>query len=299
MIFDEQECRESAEAIFARDDGEMHLWSLVLSSVAIPHFVGGSQDGFALWVAHDMVHAAQHQIFLYEEENRPQAEIQERYQDKALFKPPTLLVMALFGLFFCETGPWQDHSVWFSQGAVDRDAILITHQWWRLVTALTLHADVVHVAGNMLLGGTIIHLLCKVVGTGLGWSLIFIAGIIGNFLNVVLRQSQHLSVGFSTAVFGAIGLSCGLEIARRRRWQGALLALGAGLGLLAMLGTSGERVDLGAHFWGFTVGVALGVVTSFGRQAAGRYPGFLLQFVLFFSVVSVVWQSWRYALGLG
>jgi membrane associated rhomboid family serine protease len=165
-----------------------------------------------------------------------------------------------------------------------------------LITALTLHADVVHLAGNVILGGGIIHLLSKVVGTGLGWALIFMTGVSGNFLNVVFHRSQHLSVGFSTAVFGAVGLSCGLEIIRRRRLKGALVALGAGLGLLAMLGTGGERVDLGAHLWGFAVGVALGVGTSFWRQSAGRYPGFLLQFSLFFSVLTLVWQAWNHAL---
>ncbi len=299
MIFDEQRGRGGAEAILARDAEEMYLWSLVLSAVAIPHSVGSSQDDYALWVAKDKVHVAQYQIFLYEEENRPLVDSQERYQDKALFRPPTLLIMGLFVLFFYKTGPWQDHSLWFSQGAVNRQAILAGHQWWRLVTALTLHADVVHLAGNMIIGGGIIHLLCKVLGAGLGLALIFLAGISGNLLNVLLHQGQHLSVGFSTAVFGAVGISCGLEIIRRRRWKGALLGLGAGLGLLAMLGTGGERVDLGAHFWGFAVGVALGVVTSFGRQSAGGYPGFCLQFTLFFSVLTLVWQAWSRALGFG
>ncbi len=299
MIFDEQEAREDAEAIVARDASEMELWSLVLSAVAIPHFVGDLPNDSTLWVAADRIHAAQHQIFLYEEENRPQVDSQERYQDRAHFNPPTLLIMGLFVLFFYETGPWQDHSGWFAQGAVNREAIVADHQWWRLVTALTLHADVVHLAGNIVLGGAIIHLLCRVVGTGLGWALIFMAGISGNLLNVLLRRSQHLSVGFSTAVFGAVGILCGLEIVRRRSLQGMLLALGAGLGLLAMLGTGGERVDLGAHFWGFAVGVALGLVTSFGRQSAGRYPGFFLQVVLFFSVVIVVWEAWRHSLGFG
>lgn len=299
MIFDQQLDRENAEAIVARDGSEMELWSLVLSAVAIPHFIGSPQDNYSIWVAADQLHAAEHQIFLYEQENRPLQVSPERYQDKAHFNPPTLLIMALFVLFFYKTGPWQDQSLWFSQGAVNRQAILAGNEWWRLVTALTLHADVVHLAGNVILGGGIIHLLCKVLGAGLGWALIFMAGISGNFLNVVFHRSQHLSVGFSTAVFGAVGLCCGLEIIRRRRWQGALLALGGGLGLLAMLGTGGERVDLGAHLWGFAVGVVLGVITSFGRQYAGRYPGLLLQFVLFFSVVTVVWQAWSHALVFG
>ncbi len=302
MIFDGQEDSEeieATEAIVAKDTNEMHIWSLVLTSVAIPHLVGGGKDDLTLWVPKENIHAAQHQIYLYEDENKPQIDSGERYRDKAHFNPPTLVIMALFILFFSETGPWQDNIVWFSNGAVNREAIIGNNQWWRLVTALTLHADVVHLAGNVVLGGGIIHLLCKILGTGLGWALIFSAGVSGNFLNVVFHRSQHLSVGFSTAVFGAVGLSCGLEIVRRRKWQGALLAMGAGLGLLAMLGTGGERVDLGAHFWGFAVGVVLGVLTSFCRQYAGRYPGFFMQFMLFFSTLTLVWQAWKQALVFG
>ncbi|MDR9501763.1 MAG: rhomboid family intramembrane serine protease [Desulfurivibrionaceae bacterium] len=299
MILDEQEYRGGLTAIPAPDAATLRLWSLVLSAVAIPHIVGEAPEEYAIWVAPAAIHAAQHQIFLYEEENRPQPDGQERYQDKDYFNPPTLLIMGLFVFFFLETGPWQDHSLWFASGAVNREAILSGHQWWRLLTALTLHADVVHLVGNVVLGGVIIHLLCKVLGTGLGWALIVMTGVSGNLVNVMLHRSQHLSVGFSTAVFGAVGLLCGLEMVRRRRWQGVLLALGAGLGLLAMLGTGGERVDLGAHLWGFVVGLVMGGVTSFGRQRAGGYPGFLLQAALFWSVLVLVWQAWRHALGFG
>jgi membrane associated rhomboid family serine protease len=298
MIFEKEQDNAEAEAIFAVDAAEMHLWSLVLSAVAIPHAAERTPAGHVLWVSRDHLHAAQHQIYLYQEENSGQGQVEERYRDKDHFRPPTLLIMALFVLVFDKTGPWQEHSLWFSHGAVDRQAIL-AGQWWRLLTALTLHADLVHLVGNVVIGGFFVHLLCRVVGTGLGWALIFLVGASGNLLNILVRHSQHLSVGFSTGVFGAVGLLCGLESVRRRRWQGVLLALGAGLGLLAMLGAGGERVDLGAHLWGFGVGVVLGGLTSLLRGALGHYPGFRLQCFLFLAVLVMLWQAWSRALVFG
>lgn len=71
MIFDEQEGREDATAIVAMDGTEMELWSLVLSAVAIPHFVGSSKDDYTIWVAQDRIHAAQHQIFSMKKKTDP------------------------------------------------------------------------------------------------------------------------------------------------------------------------------------------------------------------------------------
>ncbi|PLX48668.1 MAG: rhomboid family intramembrane serine protease [Desulfobulbaceae bacterium] len=289
---------ERGAAIRVDDAARLHDWSLVLSAVGIAHFVENG-EACNLWVSSDRLEAARHQIYLYEEENRAGAAAAERYRDEHSYNPPTLLVMLLFILFFYETGPWQSQSIWFGQGAVDRQAIVDGRQWWRLVTALTLHSDVMHLVGNMAFGGGIIHLLCKVVGTGLGWFLVLLAGLGGNLVNVLLHRGQHLSVGFSTAVFGAVGILCGLELVRRRHGQGILLVVGAGLGLLAMLGSGGERVDLGAHLWGFGVGICLGALAAVGRHVRGRYPGFHLQLVMFFSVVVVVWLAWRQALDFG
>ncbi|MBU0908067.1 MAG: rhomboid family intramembrane serine protease, partial [Proteobacteria bacterium] len=149
--------------------------------------------------------------------------------------------------------------------------------------------------GNVIIGGIIIHFLCKILGSGLGWFLVLVAGTAGNAFNILLRTGQHLSVGFSTAVFGAIGILTGLELKRQFRIKGVLLPLGAGLSLLAMLGSGGERTDLGAHFWGLAVGCGIGVLVA-------SFPVFLKwcnawQRQLFFLAVSllIVLGCWQLA----
>lgn len=128
-------------------------------------------------------------------------------------------------------------------------------EWWRLITALTLHADQMHLVGNCLIGGVIVHLLCKAIGYGMGWLALLFAAMSGNFLNIILRDTLHSSVGFSTAVFAAVGILSGRQLNNRASTiiRQLILPLGAGVGLLAMLGSAGERTDLGAHLLAWPV----------------------------------------------
>jgi hypothetical protein len=112
-----------------------------------------------------------------------------------------------------------------------------------------------------------------------GWHRL--SGAAGNALNAwFYRGEAHVSIGASTAVFGALGLLVGAEffarLARaetRSRWQ-LIVPLGAGFALLAFLGVGEEhrRVDYMAHFWGFTAGLALGAFgTALRVDEAARW----------------------------
>jgi membrane associated rhomboid family serine protease len=92
--------------------------------------------------------------------------------------------------------------------------------------------------------------------------------MLGNLVNAFFyRDTPHISIGSSTAVFGTLGLLVAYDfVARfssphtRSRWQ-LVLPLGAGLALLAFLGVGDEerkQTDYMAHLWGFCSGLALG-----------------------------------------
>jgi hypothetical protein len=49
---------------------------------------------------------------------------------------------------------------------------------------------------------------------------------------------------------------------RKNITRTVLPPLAAGLGLLAMLGSSGEQTDLGAHLFGLLVGVVAGIILA-------------------------------------
>ena len=125
------------------------------------------------------------------------------------------------------------------------------------MTALTLHADAGHAVGNAVLGGLLLALLARALGPGVAAILLLVAGASGTFLAAELVRREFVSVGASTAVFGALGSLAALPQHRRRPW----VALGAGLALLAFLGTS-KRADFAGHLCGFVAGVLLGAGVS-------------------------------------
>lgn len=292
MVDDE---RGQAEAeIQTPNDWKTHVWSLVLWAAGIDHGVDDQQRQQRLLVRSGDFERANHEIYLYELEN-PE-EDQPAGLPVQQFHPPTLIIMACLALWYGKTGTLEGYSHWFLKGAVQGESILVNHEWWRLVTGLTLHADLVHLLGNLVIGGVVVHLLCKMTGVGLGLFLVIFSGVLGNLCNVLWQPLSHSSIGFSTAVFGAIGCLSGLDMVRRRSLRGVLIAVGAGFALLAMLGTGGGDVDLGAHLWGFGVGVVSGGLTYLVAMKKDGFPPFWWQLSLFVLTLSVVVGAWRFAL---
>lgn len=269
--------------------------SLVLSAVGIRHRLNWQRT--RLTVAPELADAARQHLDRYFAENRNWPE--PAPPAPPFFysgNPPTLLLMGGLALFFLVTGPWQD-SAWFIRGAIDSRAVFEQGEWWRLVTALTLHADQVHLLGNCIIGGFIVHLLSRTIGYGLALLLLVACGALGNFLNIAVRDALHLSVGFSTAVFAGIGLLSGLQVITgpRSLLRNLIIPLGAGAGLLAMLGTEGERTDLGAHLFGFLSGLLLGILAR--RIDLARLTSRAgLQEKLFLLALVVILASWSAAM---
>ena len=185
---------------------------------------------------------------------------------------------------------------WFERGSADAERILVG-EIWRTVTALTLHADAGHLLANALFGALFLGAVCSALGAGVGCALVLLSGAGGNLLNALLQGSHHVSVGASTAVFASVGLLSGLSVARRRqrRWPGRpwWVPIGAGLALLAMLGTTGDRVDLWAHLFGLLVGGVLGVPVGF---ALARPPTAVVQWLFGSAALMVLVYCWGLAL---
>src|SRR5262249_17411631 len=154
---------------------------------------------------------------------------------------------------------------WLEVGRASSSAIL-HGQWWRAFTTLTLHEDVMHLAGNVIACLLFVSAVGRWLGPGLGAALIVGAAAVANVLTAcVHRREPFFSLGASTATFGALGLVSGLQLGRRWRHdvrrRYAWLPLGAGLGLFAMLGV-GEHSDVWAHFFGLAVGALMGTIAA-------------------------------------
>lgn len=154
---------------------------------------------------------------------------------------------------------------WESAGMVSSDAIVHKGEWWRVLTGLTLHEDITHLGANLAVGLLFAAFVLPLLGTGWTWVMIVGSGAAGNLLTAWNYHAVgHLSIGASTAVFGALGILTArrtIDVVRSawtfRIWE-LIVPLGAGLALLAYLGTGGERTDFLAHGWGFASGVCMG-----------------------------------------
>ncbi len=242
-------------------------WALVLTALKFSFEL--EQDAYGnwnLWVEFQDKDRAVEEICEYELEDadriRAQTE-QGHWQGRV---EPSLWILLLLMVFYrltqMEVGVAGETSVdWQELGRID---VLAIHQgqWWRLATSLTLHADLAHLLGNVCIGGLFIVQLCRNLGTGTGWFLVLLSGVLGNLLNVMVQDYAHSSLGGSTAVFGTLGILGGMRSLQgsEERPMRQFMPLAAGLGLLAMLGTGGPRTDVGAHMFGFGSGVFLGLL---------------------------------------
>jgi membrane associated rhomboid family serine protease len=240
-------------------------WALVLAAEGVRAGVCGGPDGFAVEVPASDGDRAERLLAAFERENRIAPPPPE---PPPLDRTPLLhasVVSAALLATFAWTGP---NGGWLAERGAAQASAIRAGEWWRAVTALVLHADAGHVLGNAIAGALFLTAVFRGFGPGFGGALALAAGAFGNLANAWLRDPDHTTIGASTAVFGALGVLVGERMVRRRATPtrtAAWIPLGAGLALLAMLGTEGDRVDVGAHTFGLAAGIVLGL-------AAARLP---------------------------
>ncbi len=277
-------------------------WALVLDSRSIPCCIRSEGRGWLLLVPRHQLESAHRELRLFEEANfnwPPPLPAPRRLAENTL---PTISVLLLLATFYNLTLvgislPERGIIDMYELGAAHAEGIR-AGQWWRLVTALTLHAGPVHLLGNLTIGGTFIVLLCRELGSGMAWSLLLASGTLGNLINAWVQSPDHRSVGASTAVFGAVGILAAISMVRyrhhlQRRW---FIPVAAGLALLAILGTEGKQTDLGAHLFGFSFGLLFGIAAEFMVGKYGR-PGAVLNILLAVLSGALVAAAWWAAIG--
>ena len=281
------------------DPEEVRTFSLVLSAAHISHTVAyNSESSWELAVPEGDAERARYEIAAYTEENMSWPEqIPAVDEFQPTFRLMSLFIVGCLGLLHLQSGAWQQQSLWFSAGAGDSGRILGDGQYYRLVTALTLHADGLHLLSNCLLGGFLLHYFFLILGNGIGLAGLLITATLANLLNVIAHSPDHQFVGFSTAVFSVIGILSSLNF-RRHSSLGRtrlLMPLMAGSAMLAMVGSSGEHTDLGSHFFGLVIGLAAGYVL--GLKAIFRLRcSFWLQVFLSGLSIGSIFLAWQFAL---
>ncbi len=234
-----------------------HEYNFVLQAVNIPGQVVEHEARYYLLVEENHAPLAYQQLQTYLLENTP---------EEKLARPLTPLSKGyigayIYGLILLIVGALKStYSFgldWQRQGVAHSEKIL-AGEWWRTITALSLHADIAHLASNLGFGALFGLLVSQYIGSSMAWLMILLSGAAGNYLNAYLYSSLHLSIGASTMVFAALGILGVFALNDRysyeqrgiRRW----LPFIATLGLLAFTGTTGERTDVLAHLAGYFCG---------------------------------------------
>lgn len=236
----------------------------MLTSIGIASRVDLAEggNGLAISTSEEDAARARDAIAQYESEDRERRAI-------AALPPPAVPEWGSSGLgvfsawailaFFGLVGPVTRGDPWFENGAA-MSTRMAAGEPWRAVTALSLHADIAHAAGNAAASLILMTMVAWRVGPGLGAALAVGGGVLGNFAAAWAHGAGHTSVGASTATFAALGLLTGFEVvegrARRHRRRRAVGVIAASMALLGFLGTS-EGSDLAAHLFGWAAGVLL------------------------------------------
>src|SRR6266403_708210 len=156
-------------------------WATVLAAGGISHRLRSRLDGWALIVAARDADAARETLDAYDRENiadterAPSASVGHVRGAAGVGVAVGLLLIG----FFAVTGTRANRSAWFERGGADAERI-VAGEWWRTVTALTLHADAPHVVGNAGASAVLVGAVGHQLGPGVGLCVLLLAGAGGN-----------------------------------------------------------------------------------------------------------------------
>jgi membrane associated rhomboid family serine protease len=266
-------------------------WSLVLISQGIESVIERSAEepGWMLCVSPLDHEPALQAIGLYRAENRGWGLRHEVFQPGLLFD----WVSAVWAVLLCALYALNDSGIDLRTGGI-LDTIALAHgQWWRLFTAMWLHADLAHLASNAMFGFVLLGLTMGRYGTGVGLVAAYLAGAGGNLCSWAFSSRPHYGLGASGMVMGCLGLlaiqSVSLWRKSPRHLKHFLEGIFGGLMLFVLLGLT-PGTDVVAHFGGFASGLLLGnLLTRFIqvlRKPAANFAS-ALAFVLL-----VLWPWW-------
>ncbi len=239
--------------------------ALVLAAARIPHQTIHDASSAVLLVPAEYSAQAVEQLQLYEDENPPLRPVEQK---RVPNQDPLPGVVGYF-LVVCAVAGLAGYSFfghdWFDAGRVD-GALIRNGEWWRTLTALTLHSGARHLLGNLVFGIFFGVFAGRLLGSGVAWLAIVVAAAMGNATNTLLLESTHRSIGASTAVFAALGLVAGFvwrgQLMAQDRWSYRYGPIVGGLALLMFTGTGGPETDIGAHLMGFVCGFATGMLLT-------------------------------------
>ena len=207
----------------------------------------------------------------------PLQEMLRARQPRAIVTPAILaVIVALFGVMVAVSG-----EVAFSPLTVDRwgaqsRPAVADGQWWRLLSAMWLHAHPLHLAVNALFLWQFGWYVERLLGPVVFLIVYLLAGVVATAVSLQFQASNGVTVGASGAIFGLIGVL--LTVAMTSRGRGSLGEMVAELRpklilivvVNLILGVLVQGIDNAAHIGGLAGGLVLGWLV--GRHSLDATP---------------------------
>ena len=177
--------------------------ALVMASKDIEYVVDSAANGWNLLVAEEDLPRASSELQAYWRENAPPI---------TKPKPVEIVDSGWFGVLGYLAVIWAVPALQsltpidpYLAGQLSASAVR-DGELWRVVTALTLHADIGHIFANSFFGTVFGLFVGRHLGSGLGWLMVLCCGALANFTNAWIQPDAFRAVGASTATFAALGL---------------------------------------------------------------------------------------------
>jgi len=268
--------------------------ALVLSAIDIDNQITSMASGWSLLVQEQDQQRAHTQLQLYWQENQPSkiTPVEATIVDSGW--PGVIGYLCL--IWFIPAAQAFTTLDLLALGRLDA-GLVTTGEWWRVVTALTLHGDIAHIIANSLFGAVFGLFVGRYLGSGFGWMLVLICGALANLANAFVQADSFRAIGASTATFAALGIVPAFGwrrgFFRGKGFKRGFAPIFAAIALLVFTGFGGENVDVLGHVFGFSAGIVMGLVvanTNFDNmskadhQRAGVFA------------IGVVLSAWLFAL---
>lgn len=158
----------------------------------------------------------------------------------------------------------------FERGALQGATIAVNGEWYRLVSAMFLHASILHLAFNMLALYWLGSIVEQALGTSRFLLVYFVSGIAGSAGALVSSSPFAVTVGASGAIFGIMGAFLIIEYLATGSLAGQALGLIA-VNLLLTFAIAG--ISKGGHVGGLLGGIASTYALAHFRYSRQRWLG--------------------------
>jgi len=150
------------------------------------------------------------------------------------------------------------------------NVLVLQGQWWRIVTAIFLHLNWLHI----LLNGWSLFVMGELVEPAFGWRrflvLFLLGGVMGGLLSLVAYPPYSVLVGASGAIFGLLGATGVIALEAQGPLRGYLLRW---LGSILVLNLAFDFMYPGIGVWDHVGGLVGGFLAAYMLGGVRRVRG--------------------------